>query len=165
MAEAQAGQHRISLQGIAYVYARLEFDADAFPNGIPNIAKVQGKKVYDPRTSTTVYSDNPALAIRDYLTDSTYGFGASASEIDDTAITTVTNICEESVNLSGSGTEERYTINGTIDSANSPKQILENMLTSCGGVLTYQNGTFTLKAAKYVTPSITLDEETMRRRV
>ena len=142
---------------------RLEFDADAFPNGIPNIsAKVQGKKVYDPRTSTTVYSDNPALAIRDYLTDSTYGFGASASEIDDTAITTAANICEESVNLSGSGTEERYTINGTIDSAVSPKQILENMLTSCGGVLTYQNGTFTLKAAKYVTPTVTLDEEAMR---
>ena len=163
VAEAASWTVSHRLQGIAYIYARLEFDADAFPNGIPNIsAKVQGKKVYDPRTSTTVYSDNPALAIRDYLTDSTYGFGASASEIDDTAITTAANICEESVNLSGSGTEERYTMNGTIDSANSPKQILENMLTSCGGVLTYQNGKFTLKAAKYVTPSITLDEETMR---
>ena len=147
------------LRGIAYVYVRLEFDADAFPNGIPNIsAKVQGKKVFDPRTSTTVYSDNPALAIRDYLTDSTYGFGATASEIDDTAITTAANICEESVSLSGGGTEDRYTINGTINSANSPKQILENLLTSCGGIVTYQNGKFSLKAGKYVSPSLTLTE-------
>lgn len=150
------------LRGIAYVYVRLEFDADAFPSGIPNIsAKVQGKKVFDPRTGTTVYSNNPALAIRDYLTDSTYGFGATASEIDDTAITTAANICEESVSLSGGGTEDRYTINGTIDSANSPKQILENLLTSCGGIVTYQNGKFSLKAGKYVSPSLTLTESQM----
>jgi hypothetical protein len=151
------------LRGIAYVYVRLKFDADAFPNGIPNIsAKVQGKKVYDPRTSTTAYSTNPALVIRDYLLDSTYGFGATISEIDDTAITTAANICEESISLSGGGTENRYTLNGTVDSGTAPKQVLEDLLSSCGGVITYQNGTFTLKAAKYVTPTVTLSETALR---
>ena len=68
-----SGQLVIGLRGIAYMYVRLKFDADAFPNGIPVItATVKGKKLYDPRTSTTVWSDNPALCLRDYLT-SKYG--------------------------------------------------------------------------------------------
>jgi len=151
------------LSGIAYVYARLEFDADAFPNGLPNIsAIVQGKKLYDPRTSTTVYSTNPALAIRDYLTDSIYGFNASSDEIDDTSFTTAANICDESVTLSGGGTESRYTINGTFESNGSPKQILENLLTAMGGSVIYSNGTFKTKAAKYVAPTVTLDEGDLR---
>ncbi len=151
------------LSGIAYVYARLEFDADAFPNGLPNIsAIVQGKKLYEPRTSTTEYSTNPALAIRDYLTDSIYGFNASSDEIDDTSFTTAANICDESVALSGGGTESRYTINGTFESNGSPKQILENLLTAMGGSVIYSNGTFKTKAAKYVSPTVTLDEGDLR---
>ena len=154
-------QHR--LRGIAYIYARLEFDADAFPNGLPNIsAIVQGKKLFDPRTSTTSYSTNPALAIRDYLTDSVYGFNSSSDEIDDTSFTTAANICDESVALSGGGTESRYTINGTFESNGSPKQILENLLTAMGGSVIYSNGTFKVKAAKYVAPTVTLDEGDLR---
>ena len=154
-------QHRLS--GIAYMYARLEFDADAFPNGLPNIsAIVQGKKLFDPRTSTTVYSTNPALAIRDYLTDNIYGFGSSSSEIDDTSFTTAANICDENVTLSGGGTEKKYTINGTFESNGSPKQILENLLTSMGGSVIFSNGKFKTKAAKYVAPTVTLDENDLR---
>ena len=145
------------------MYARLEFDADAFPNGLPNIsAIVQGKKLFDPRTSTTVYSTNPALAIRDYLTDNIYGFGSSSSEIDDTSFTTAANICDENVTLSGGGTEKKYTINGTFESNGSPKQILENLLTSMGGSVIFSNGKFKTKAAKYVAPTVTLDENDLR---
>lgn len=151
------------LSGIAYVYARLEFDADAFPNGLPNIsAIVQGKKLYDPRTSSTAYSTNPALAIRDYLTDSIYGFNASTDEIDDTSFTTAANVCDENVTLSGGGTEKRYTVNGTFESNGSPKQILENLLSPMGGNVVFSNGTFKAKAAKYVSPTVTLDEGDLR---
>ena len=42
------------LRGIAYMYAQLKFNSDAFPQGLPNIsAVIEGKKVFDPRTSTT----------------------------------------------------------------------------------------------------------------
>ena len=64
-AQAQAnipgwsGDHR--LRNIAYLYVRLEFNNDVFPLGIPNIsAVVKGKKVYDPRTGLTAWSDNAA---------------------------------------------------------------------------------------------------------
>ena len=151
------------LQGICYLYVRLEFDADAFPNGIPNIsALVKGKKLFDPRDSTTAYSTNPALVIRDYLTNTSYGFSAATAEIDDTAFQTAANICDESVSLAAGGTENKYECHGTIDSANAPRQTLESLLTSCGGIMTFTNGKFGIKAAKYVSPTITLVNDDLR---
>jgi hypothetical protein len=71
-------------QGIATFGAKLVFNQDTFPQGIPNITvKLRGKKIFDPRTSTTAYSNNAALCIRDYLLDTRFGLGASASEIDE----------------------------------------------------------------------------------
>ena len=151
------------LSGIAYMYVRLEYDQDAFPSGLPNFsALVRGKKLYDPRTSTTGFSANPALAIRDYLTNTKYGFAADATEINDTTFNAAANSCDEDVALdatvSGGGTENRYEIHGTFTTENAPKRILEEMITSCGGLLSYSNGKFSIKVAEYSTPTITLDE-------
>jgi len=157
-------QHR--LRGIAYIYARLEFDRDAFPNGLPNIsALVQGKKVFDPRTSTTAFSKNPALCVRDYLTDTVFGFGASTSEINDNSFITAANTCDEDVTDRDGNTLDRYTINGTFESRGSPKQILGNMLTSCGGMVVYTNGSFDIKVATYRAPTITLTEDDFRGQI
>ena len=154
-------QHR--LRGIAYMYARLEFDRDAFPNGLPTIsALVQGKKVFDPRTSTTAFSRNPALCVRDYLLDTRFGFGASTSEIDDTSFSSSANTCDEDITTSAGATVDRYTFNGTFESKGSPKNILSNMLTSCGGMTVYTNGKFVMKVAEYRSPSITLTEDDFR---
>jgi hypothetical protein len=151
------------LSGIAYMYVRLEYDRDAFPSGLPNFsALVRGKKLYDPRTATTAFSANPALAIRDYLTNTKYGFAADATEINDTVFNAAANACDEDVALdatvSGGGTENRYEIHGTFTTENAPKRILEEMITSCGGLLSYSNGKFSIKVAEYSTPTITLDE-------
>ena len=157
-------QHR--LRGVAYIYARLEFDRDAFPRGIPNIsALVQGKKVFDPRTSSTGFSRNPALCVRDYLTDTKYGFGASSTEINDSTFIASANACDEDVTDSNGTTLDRYTINGTFETKGAPKQIIANMLTSCGGLVTFSNGKFRMKVAEYSTPSITLVEGDLRSAV
>ena len=154
-------QHR--LRGIAYIYVKLIFDRNAFPQGIPNVsALVEGKKVFDPRTSTTAFSANPALIARDYLTSTSYGFGAITGEVDDTSITTAANICDESITLDAGGTEKRYELHGSFQTSGSPKSILSNLLTSCGGIVTYTNGVFKVKVAKYITPTITLDEGDLR---
>ena len=69
---AWTANHR--LRGIAYLYCKFTYDADAFPNGVPEItAVIKGKKLYDPRTSTTAWSDNPSLGVRDYWTATGYG--------------------------------------------------------------------------------------------
>ena len=83
------------LLGISYIYIRYEYDQDAFADGIPNItALIKGKKVYDPRTSTTSWSSNPALCLRDYLT-SPYGLAENTYNIDDTVISTAANVCDQ----------------------------------------------------------------------
>ena len=154
-------QHR--LRGIAYIYVKLVFDRNAFPQGIPNVsALVEGKKVFDPRTSTTAFSANPALIARDYLKSTSYGFGATDDEVDDTSITTGANICDESITLDAGGTEKRYELHGSFQTSGSPKTIIQNLLTSCGGLVTYTNGVFKIKVAKYITPTITLDEGDLR---
>ena len=143
----------------AYIYARLKFDPDAFEQGLPNIsAKIQGRKIYDPRTTTTVYSKNPALVMRDYLSDTVYGLGATATEIDDASFIAAANVCEESVTLSGGGTQDRYTFDGVVDTQNTPRSNLEQMLTALNGSLYYSNGKWSLRAGAYVTPTVTLDE-------
>ncbi len=150
--------HKLTDQG--YMYVRLQFNQNAFEQGLPNIsAIVKGRKIYDPRTTSTAWSDNPALVIRDYLTDTTYGLGATAAEIDDASFIAAANICEESVALAGGGTQERYTFNGVVDTQNTPRSNLEQMLTALNGSLYYSNGKWSLRAGAYVTPTVTLDED------
>ena len=114
---------------------------NAFEQGLPNIsAKVKGRKIYDPRTTTTVWSENPALVIRDYLTDTVYGLGATAAEIDDASFIAAANVCEESVTLIWRRHARRYTFNGVVDTQNTPRSNLEQMLTALNGSLYYSNG-------------------------
>ena len=243
------------LRGIAYIYARLKFSNDIFPNGIPTIsAVIQGKKVYDPRTTTTAFSANSALCIRDYLTNTRYGLGVKTSEVNDTPFIAGANVCDEVVtldvartksfntetsvsssnetitieahgyltgdavqysnesgtNLSGltSGTtyyvikvngntfklatsssnasagtainitaasedegqtqlfkrlvENRYECNGVIDVGETPSKILNDMTSSCIGLVTYSGGKWNIKTGEYVTPTITLTDDDLR---
>lgn len=151
------------LQGIAYLYVKLKYDADAFPNGIPNIsAEIKGKKLLDFRTSTTAYSNNPALVLYDYLTDTRFGLGVPTSEIDTTSFTTVANICDENITLDGGGTENRYEANGIVYSNVEPMTAIDEIVGSMLGILSYSNGTFILAGGKYVSPTVTLDEDDFR---
>lgn len=84
------------LRGRAYVYIRYEYDQKVFPNGLPNLsAWVRGKKVFDPRTGSVVWSNNAALCIRDYMTNSTYGLASSSMDDDD--LSAAANTSEEIV--------------------------------------------------------------------
>lgn len=150
------------LQGICYIYSRLEFNADAFPNGEPNItAIVKGKKVYNPSTGSTAWSANSALCVRDYLL-SDYGLNSDASEIDDTLIVTAANICDEDVTLSGGGTEDRYTTNGAISTGSKPADSIDALLRCMGGIMWYAQGKWRVRAAAYVTPAVVFNEDDLR---
>jgi hypothetical protein len=145
------------LQGIAYLYVRFKYSADAFPNGIPAVsATIRGKKVFDPRTSTTAWSDNPALCLRDYIA-SDYGLGQPSGSIEDNLVEDAADWCDDTVD-----SEVRYSCNGNFVTSFEPSQILSDMLTSMGGLLWYSQGKWRMKAAKYTTPTITLDENDLR---
>lgn len=145
--------------GRAKIYVRLTWNQDLFGGGLPNItAIVKGKKLYDPRTGATVYSNNAALCIRDYLASSGYGLGEPAARLDDASFVAAANVCDETVSLTGGGTEQRYTCNGTIDTDAKPKEALQRLLSSCAGTLPYSGGKWRLLAGAYRTPAISLSE-------
>lgn len=150
------------LRGIAYIYVQLKWSDQVWLGGIPNIsANIKGKKVFDPRTSTTAYSANAALCLRDYLTDSTYGLGLSASEIDDTAFIAAANICDEQVQvLPASPTvyENRYEANGVLYSSASPDDNIGKLLSAMGGLIAYSGGRIIPYAAGYRIPTVTLTD-------
>jgi hypothetical protein len=147
------------LSGIAYIAFRLEWNQDKFPQGVPNITAIlKGRKVYDPRTSTTAYSRNPALCVRDYLLDSKYGLGESSALIDDTSVIAAANVCDQDVSLDGGGTQDRYLCNGVVNTANQIKANIEEMLSAMGGKLTYSGGKYFIDAAGYVAPTLEFTE-------
>jgi hypothetical protein len=130
------------LKGVAYLYVRLQYDANVFAQGIPNIsAVVRGKKVYDPRDSSTSFSDNAALCIRDYLV-SDYGFNCATDELNDTYFTAAANHCDENVTLTTGGTQARYTANGVLDTATAPVDNLNALVAATAGAVTYVQGQF-----------------------
>jgi len=117
------------LRGIAYMYIRLQWDKDIFPTGVPNAsAWVKGKKVYDPRTTMTAYSVNPALILNDYLQDPAYGLGALNTEVDETYTIASANVCDEVI-----GTTD-YSVN------TSAVDATKDTLTLVGDSLYFQRG-------------------------
>ena len=152
-----------TLSGIAYLYVTLKYDADAFPNGIPNISvEMKGKKLLDFRDGSTAFSANPALCLHDYLTDTRFGLATPTASIDTASFTTVANICDENITLSAGGTEKRYEAHGIVFSNVDPMTTIDELSGAMLSVLSYSNGKFHLSGGKYIAPSITLSEDDFR---
>jgi len=164
------------LLGIAHIAVRLKYQDDIYENGVPTIsAKVRGKKVYDPRDATTAWSDNPALIVRDFLLDDTFGLGEASSNVfsgdssstsPEASFAVAADVCDESVTTtvdgSASAAHSRYTCNGTFTTDTAPVDILEQLMSSCAGGLWYSQGKWRMRAGKYIAPTLTLDEDDLR---
>ena len=155
-------------QGIACLYVRMEYDAEVFANGVPIVtALIDGKKVYDPRKDSTSsaydaslgvsthrsndsttwqYSDEPALAIRDYLI-SPFGVGAKHDDIDDVAIATAISKCADVGDVSHE--ENSLKIGGVLTTGATPLQNLNMLMTTLNGTLFWQQGTWKLIAGAF----------------
>ena len=132
LTEANAGwtsSHKLS--GIAYLAIKLKWDEDVF-SGMPEItAVVKGRKVFVPRDSSTAWSNNPALCIRDYLTNDRYGKGLPASAIDDDAFEDAADDCDATVTFySGGTTGKIFDCNAVLQTDETLFDNLEKMLIS-----------------------------------
>lgn len=152
------------LRGSALAYVRLEYDQNKFPNGIPNFSfLIRGKKVYDPRSETTVWSANPALCLSDYLTNTQYGLGCVyANEIDEDALIASANICDEDISLDAGGTENKYEAHGVLSTSYTPEESINKLLSAMAGKAVWSQGKWRILAGAYYTPTLSFDEDDLR---
>ena len=133
-------------------------------------ALVKGKNdIYDPRLDTSAganpsnssyqgWSDNPALCIANYLTDTKFGLGVATSKIDWAAVVTAANACDVSVAIPTSTTEKRFTANGVLFGTDSHRNNIDKLLSAMNGDLIYTSGKYVIHAGVYAAPTESLDE-------
>lgn len=132
--------------GCCLVFIRLHYNDEVWASGgLPNFTFiVKGRKdIYDPRTTSYGWTDNSALCTADYLNHPKYGFNAAyGTEIPITQLIAAANSCDESVLLNQGGTEKRYTCNGNFLLSSPRGDILDDLLSSCGGRITTYGGQY-----------------------
>jgi hypothetical protein len=138
-----------TLNGIAYLGIRLTYNQDVFTS-IPTInAVVRGRKVYDPRTTNTAYSNNPALCLRDYLTNDRYGKGLPAPAIDDTTFSQAANDCDVVVDsYDGGPSVKAFSCNAVLQTSASLFANVKIILSGMQGLMPYQNGQYRIFVEK-----------------
>jgi hypothetical protein len=152
------------LLGLAYSVMQLkpvvqnEFQR-TYPNGPPALRVVARLlKVYDPRSGATAWSDNPALCIRDFLTDER-GMGIPESRINEASFRAFADLCDELVPLKAGGTEKRYRIGGTFELTEEPREVLRRMLATCDGeIVPFPDGTIGIAGGRWTEPTVTIDD-------
>ena len=149
-------------KGMSILQSILTYDPETWVSGIPNISViVSGKNdIYDPRTGTSGFSQNPALCVANYLM-SDLGLGLSTNDIDWTSVTTSANICDELVDLDTTPTtqQKRFVCNGMIDTQNDIKTNIESLLTSMCGFMVIEGGLYRIFAGSYRAPTLTIEEK------
>lgn len=142
------------LRGLCYTVIRLDLNQTEFQGGIPSIeVLIDGKKLYDPRTGLTQWSQNPALALYDYLTSPICG--VPSADIPVAQYITAANVCDETYVMLPL-TTKKYTINGAITSDQGQSAILEALAQCMAGSIV--STTWDVSAGKFVAPVMALQQ-------
>jgi len=151
--------------GIAYQYLRLSYDPNVW-NGLPRInLVVRGKKLYDPRNGSTVWSNNPSLVLRDYFLSARYGRGLVAGDLDQASFNTVADYCDQQIVPFVADvtppTIKRWTFDGIIDTSRPIYDNIVHMCTALRAYPIYVNGLYRLMMDKDETPTHTLTKSNL----
>lgn len=130
---------------------------------------VRGMKVFDPRqpaqsvsdSSTWQWSDNASLCLAHYLTFSK-GCNLSWDSLDIDELKVAAGHDSESITLASGGVEDRYTINGVVDLATEPSEIVQNMLTANLGKLIWREGVYSIVSGVPRDPVWTFNDDSAR---
>lgn len=119
--QAEVPEYSNPHKNTAYIVLKLRYlfsDSTTLWQGAPEIKlTLKGRKLYDPRNSTTVYSTNGALVWRDFLTNGRYGLGLLTTKVNDTALGIAATWC----------TTNSFTFNGAIIDREKGLDILDDI--------------------------------------
>ena len=145
-------------QGTAYLVCEFFYDETAFPSGIPNVtATVRGARCFDPRTSTTVWTENPALHMRHLLTHPHFGKRAGVTAAEDARISAAANACDVGYNY-GAGHVPMYRSGLVLPFGTAARDALDDLAQAMAGQWAYAAGEFHVRAGVYTAPVLALTE-------
>jgi len=151
------------LRGICYAYLRIQYSQELFGDAAPRVsARIKGKKIYDPRSTSTAWSDNAALVVRDFLLSETHGFSSGSAEVNDSTASVAANDCDVLVDRADTTQEKRYTINGVLDTTQPIGENLKILLNAMAGHVSYLGGVFSLFAGSYALTSLVVGDEDLQ---
>lgn len=147
---------------VEYQNLRIEELTSATLNANSNQSVVNATQSVN-NSATWTWSENPALCILDYLTNTVYGRGIPYSDIDLNSFMVEADYCDENVTLKDSSgndipNQKRYTCNGFVNPEKTSFDIINELLSSCRGALVSPNEKFKLVIDKPTNSVFTFDE-------
>ena len=132
-------------------------------SGNPNIDVVlEGRKVFDTRTRETVFSTNPAMCLRDFLLNDTFGVGWRGG-LDEDSFIEAANYCDELIEyVDGAGVvqqRKRFELNLILDQQEDAEGAVSKFLAACCGYLVRFRGVIGMRIEKPAPVSYHFTEE------
>lgn len=147
-------------RGIALLRLDLEYSQEAFPTGVPQASAVmRGAKVFDPRSSSTAWTQNPALIARDW---SRHAQGGNTTAVSDAAVIAAANACDVDTTFtapSGAVVMDTYQCGIVAPLDASPADVLDDIVESMAGRWGWAGGTLRLVAGAWRAPLATITED------
>lgn len=154
--------------GVGKVAVSLLFNDDIYKSTPSPTFTYQGKRCYDPRldaspgadptnASFAAWTQNPALALADYLL-ADYGGNYAAADIDWTTVVTAANYCEDAITVAPVGTQPRYTINGVILATDEFQNNVRALVDAMLGRIIFSNGKWHMYAGSWKTPDFAIEK-------
>jgi hypothetical protein len=136
-------------RGVAYLECIFFHNDSVYPNGVPNVtATVRGAKLYDPRTLTTAWSENPALQIRHVYQHANFG-KATVSAEEDARFVAQANACDVSHGYVVNGvteTTQLFRANMVVPYGSPAWPVIEDLAQTMGGRVAWAGGELHLTA-------------------
>jgi len=162
---ALGGKFTDPMINTSYVLFKIKYDRKTF-SGIPSRTVIlKGIKIYDYRTSTTAWSQNPALILYDYMTNDRYGLGWDTSIFDTGSGSTwesAANYCD--INEACAG-KPMYYIDYYVGSQMRSQSIIDTILSHFRGSLSWFAGTIylTYTDLRYEAPIFAITDDDIAR--
>jgi Putative phage tail protein len=152
-------------QGVAYLLCEFWYNETSYPSSLPSVtAVVRGAKLFDPRTGTTAFSENPALMQRHVLLHPQFGKRASITAAEDARIMAAANACDTAYNY-GDGALPLYRAGLVVPFGSPARDVLDDLGQAMAGSWAYAAGEFYVKAGVYTAPVMILGEKDIVRSI
>ena len=142
------------LKGVAYAVITFKGRAKdkVYTGGFPEVRiEIDGAPLYDPRTGTTGFTENPIVMAWNIVrgiqlaTGDVWGYDVPAADIVQGPAFAAMNVCDEMVS-NGSGTEKRYRAGIEITVDTEPADAVQALLDACSGDFADMGGEIVLSA-------------------